>query len=348
MAVGKRGGKSENRLRKAWSTTLPDHCIGLAWSPDESKIAAAAVSGPIVLLESRTGSAAHTLPGHGFGTTAIAWQPGGTLLASSGQDGMLRLWDTATGTEKHAMAGGSAWVEHLAWAPDGQTLATAAGKKVRVWNTAGTMLAEFADHASTVADLAWRPGTGELTIASYGGVILRRLDAPDSPRKLEWKGSPLKMAWSPDGQVLAHGNQDATVHFWYADTGTPLQMSGYPSKVRELAWDYLGRLLATGGGPAVYLWDCGGKGPEGTAPQSFDHPGGTVSAVAWQNRGFLLASGDRTGRVNLWQPANKKGPHVGEDRATGQDEVSTMAWAPGDRNLAVGYGSGAVVMFQIV
>jgi WD40 repeat protein len=69
-----------------------------------------------------------------------------------------------------------------------------------------------------------------------------------------------------------------------------------------------------------------------------------VSAVAYQRRGFLLASGGRDGRVNLWQPAVKKGPLVGQD--DGDSEVSVLAWSPDDKALAAGFGSGAVVIYR--
>lgn len=348
MPVVKRGGKPDNRLRKTWTAAVADHCVGVAWAPDGSRLAAAAVSGPVAVLDAKTGTVARTLPGHGFGTTAVAWQPGGALLATAGQDGKARLWDASAGTERRALDGGAAWVEHLAWTPDGRLLATAAGKIVRVWDASGAKVAEFADHPSTVADVAWRPGSGELTVAVYGGVVLRTLGGPpDAARTFAWKGAPLKLAWCPDGKTLAHGNQDATVHFWVADAATPLQMSGYATKVRELSWDYTSRYLATGGGPGVCVWDCGGAGPEGRTPlmlQSGHNK--TVSAVAWQRRGFLIASAGLDGYVNLWQPANKKGPDVGEDHAP-DAEASALAWSPDDAALAVGFGDGRVTLYRV-
>jgi WD40 repeat protein len=339
------GAKAGSRLRRAWVADLPDHCVAVGWSADGERLAAAAVSGPVVVFDAKTGTPIHRLPGHGFGTAAIEWQPNGSLLATAGQDGKARLWDAA-GAEVATLAGGSAWVEHLAWSLDGKILATAAGKKVRLWDAAGNQLREYADHGSTVADLVWRPGSFTLAVAAYGGVTVYDPAREGPVTKYEWKGSPLRLAWSPDGKVLAHGNQDATVHFWYADTGEPLQMTGYPTKVRELSWDYTARFLASGGGDIVCIWDCGGKGPEGTQPQMLEKHDKPLTAVAWQRRGFLVASAAADGRVCLWQPANKKAALVGEDRFP-ETEATALAWSPDDSTLAVGSASGGVAVYRI-
>jgi WD40 repeat protein len=66
-------------------------------------------------------------------------------------------------------------------------------------------------------------------------------------RRFEWKGSILRLAWSPNGRFVATGDQDSTVHFWFEEDRRDLQMSGYPTKVREL-WNAASRYLATGGG----------------------------------------------------------------------------------------------------
>jgi WD40 repeat protein len=250
------------------------------------------------------------------------------------------------GVERTKFDGGAAWVERVAWSRDGSTLATAAGKKVRLWDiTRGEMSHEYAAHASTVADIAWRPNTDLLSVAAYGAVRVYDPAKAQPVSTFAWKGSVLKLCWSPNGATLAHGNQDASVHFWYADTGRDLHMSGYPSKVRELSWDFTGRFLAPGGGEAVCVWDCGGKGPEGTQPKMLEGHTVPISAVAWQRRGFLLASGDGAGRVVLWQPANRT-PLIGGATFEGTD-ISGVSWSPGDRLLAVGSGAGTVGVFCV-
>ena len=304
-------GKAENRLRPVWQAAVPDHAIGLAWSPDAARLAVAAVSGAITVFDAGTGKPAHHLKGHGFGTAAIAWQPSGNLLASVGQDGKSRLWDAVSGQEAHTLDAGAAWAEKAVWHPSGAWLATAAGKKVKVWTAAGELVRELPPQAGTVTDLKWRPGTTSLTLLAYGAATTYDpLTGADPVKLLAWKGSPLALAWSPDGKILAHGNQDSTVHFWYYDESRDLQMWGYRTKVRELAWDYSSRYLATGGGPAVCIWDCqaGPNGPEGSkATMLVGHnEESNLTALAYQTRGFLLASAALDGKVLLWQPSNRQ------------------------------------------
>ena len=116
-------------------------------------------------------------------------------------------------------------------------------------------------------------------------------------------------------------------------------MSGYPTKVRELAWDRTSRYLATGGGPVPCVWDVSGKGPAGTKPLQFEAHEGCVTALAFQHSGPLLASAGADGLVALWQPGRHKRPLA---RARFGSGITQMAWSPDDRRLGTGTESGGV------
>lgn len=330
------------RLSRRWKANVGDHVIALGWTPAGHRLAAASVAGPVTLFDA-DGGIVHTLAGHGFGTTSLSWRGDGSLLATAGQDGKVRLWDAATGAERAALPAGAAWAEHVRWHPAGDRLASAAGKKVRLWSADGAHLRDYADHRATIADLAWRPGTGELTTATYGGAYVWPAEGDEPTHRLEWPGSVLKLAWSPDGSRLAHGNQDATVHFWLIATGQDLQMSGYPLKVRELSWDATGRYLATGGGDRVTVWDCAPPGPEGGEPLSFKGHLAPLAAVAFQAKGPLLASGGLDGKVLLFQPGKFKKAVAQADAGAA---VAQLCWAANDRLLAVGTETGEVVVYS--
>jgi WD40 repeat protein len=151
------------------------------------------------------------------------------------------------------------------------------------------------------------------------------------------------LAWSPDGKYLATGDQDCSVHFWIVRLGEDLQMSGYPRKVRELAWDSASRFLATGGGAVPSVWDCSGKGPAGTTPRQFKGHDAAVNALAYQHAGPLLASGGEDGLLAVWQPTKSKKPLAVSVQDSG---LTCLAWSPDDKRLAAGQESGRVVVFQ--
>lgn len=331
-------------MQRVWMARVPDHIIGLAWSPCSRQVAAATVSGSIEIFDAAKGQRLANLAGHRFGTMCVAWKPTGELLASSGQDGKIRIWDTTLWQERAALDGGAAWVESLAFHADGSLLASAAGKKVRIWDNHGSLVREWSDHASTISALSWRGS--QLSVACYGGVRLYDVASGELRIEFPWKGSPLAVAWSPNGAMLAHGNQDATVHFWNINKPLdPLQMSGYATKIQALSWDCTSRYLACGGSPAVCIWDCGGRGPEGSQPTLLKGHEGPITALSWQRRGFLLASGGPEGHVLLWQPANRKGPMVGSDPCSAA--VSTIAWSSDDKSLAVGDADGTLRLLRL-
>jgi WD40 repeat protein len=339
---------SSHRLNVRWRFSVEDHVIAAAYQLGGGSIfAAASVSGPIALLDARTGDLRHALAGHGFGTVALAWSPDGKTLASAGQDGKIRFWDSDSGRERATLDGGGAWVERLAWShgSEASVLASSAGRRLRFWNAGGDLIGETTDHPSTISAVAWHPQELQAAVAAYGRVTLWDPRSDVALRTFEWKGSHLTLEWSPDGRHIATGDQDATVHFWILKTGEDLQMSGYATKVRELAWDASSRYLATGGSPLVTIWDVSGRGPAGTTPITLDGHADLISALAFQRKGKTLASGGLDGCVNLWRPGKSTSP-VG--RVALNAGIACLAWAPDDRTVTIGTEEGEVVALDVV
>ncbi len=330
--------RAQPLLKAIWRANIDDHPIGLAWSPDGKSLAVAGVSGPITLFDGADGAVQRVLPGHALDTMAISWRKDSRLLASVGQDGKVRLWDAETGTQISEMAGGASWVERVAFSPVGDWLVSAAGRKLRLWNSSGDLIREYPDANSTITDIKWRHDGKHFAISAYNGVVLYDPAKSAPLRRFKWQGSTLTLEWSPDGKCIATGDQDSTVHFWIANTGKDLQMWGYETKVLELAWSFNSRYLATGGGTQVVIWDCSGTGPENTRPIMLEGHQHLIKHLEFQRRGMLLASGGNDGMLAIWK-VNKRKPALLVD-AVFKAPIAGLAWSPDDRNIAVSDESG--------
>ena len=237
--------------------------------------------------------------------------------------------------------GGASWVEQVAWSPREPTLATAAGKYLRLWSANGQLRQSCLPVESTITGLAWHDSGRLIATSCYGGI---RLFTPESSQRVtsfDWKGSMIALSWSPTGQYIAAGCQEASVHVWNALNGEDMEMSGYGTKVRELAWDSTGRFLATGGSTMPTVWDFSGEGPAGSRPRELDAHDAQVSALAFQRKRPILASGDREGAIFVWDVSKVRAPLTRVRQGTA---VSCLSWSPDDQWLAVASASGEVTV----
>ena len=333
-------------LELVWQGEAGGHVIDMAWDPHGGRLAAAAADGPVTIFN-LDGALYRPLEGHRFGTMVIAWSSNGNRFSSAGQDGRIIFWDLENGQSALELEGGASWVEHLAWNQFGgrkgipNMLASAAGRRLRLWDENGKLIRQFEDHPQTISSIAWKPDSHLLSTSTYGRLALFAAGQETPQRQFHWKGSILKVCWSPNGKFVATGDQDSTVHFWFEKTGRDLQMSGYPTKVRELSWNATSRYLATGGGIDVTIWDCL-KSPEGSRPIVLKGHDKLISALAFQNRGDLLASAGEDGRIIIWNPhLNRRGLQG----MAANSPITRISWSPNDQLLAVGTASGAILVF---
>ena len=333
-------------LRRGWSAAVGDYAIAGGWSLRGEALMVGDAAGGVYAFDGKSGATAWARRGaHEGGVLAVAIHPSGTAFATAGQDRRVLIWSVAEGRVSRAIDVGSGWVENVAWSPDGQWLAASCSRQVRAYGADGAEVWRSDDHPSTVSAIAWCSAE-ELATACYGRVTFFDASTGELRQKLEWKGSLVSMVLSPDGDIVACGSQDNSVHFWRRSTEQDSMMSGYPAKPSALAFDDTGTLLATGGGEAVTVWSFQGSGPEGTRPGVLELHVQPVTTLAFARRAMRLASGGRDGAVVVWSlQRDGEGRPIGNAVVTGV--VAELYWRPDGRALAALDARGGVTVWRI-
>jgi len=89
------------------------------------------------------------------------------------------------------------------------------------------------------------------------------------------------------------------------------------------------------------VWDFSGKGPVGSEPKNLVGVERRISALRYQHRGPLLATGTADGTLALWQPRKKNRMLCRGDTGS---EISQVAWSADDQRLLVVTAAGDVAV----
>ena len=335
------GPQGRGMLHEGWSTEVADYVIVCGWALEGNAFLVGDAAGGLYAFEGKSGTTLwHRKEVHEGGLLAMSIHPDGDIFATAGQDGRVLIWKSKEGESNKALELGKGWVEHLQWSPDGQFLAVVFSQYVYVFGADGEEHWRSDKHPSTVSAVAWSK-SNELATACYGRVTFYDVIRDQVNQKLEWQGSLVSMVLSPDGDIVACGSQDNSVHFWRRSTAQDAEMTGYPGKPSQLAFDQTGMVLATGGGERITVWSFQGNGPEGTVPGELDLHIGAISSLAFSNRGSLLASGSRDGSVFVWLlQKNGHGEPLGGAFVGGR--IEAIAWRPDDCALAAVNANGGI------
>jgi WD40 repeat protein len=274
------------------------------------------------------------------GAAILAAASDGKYLVTGGDDGRVVRTNATGKTEEVAKAANGAWIDAVALGPDG-AVAWSAAKKAHVRDGKGAVFS--LDLPSSGRGLCFAPKGFQLYVARYNGVTLwfpRTQGTQGTPKEIFWKGSHLDVTASADGRFVVSTMQENEMHGWrLADSGN-MRMSGYPSKVRSMAWSFDGKWLASSGADAAIVWPFMTKdGPMGKPPLELGIRPSRVERVAFHPAAPVLAVGYKDGCVWFIRMDDES---ILQARAAGDGgPITALSWNSDGMMLAFGTEEGA-------
>lgn len=355
--------------------TLEGHkgaTTGVSFSPDGTTIASGsadwtvrqwpAVSGPKPRDKTIT-------RGHLSHVYALAFAPDGAGLASGSYDATARLWDLAAAEPKEQTPSlkADAAIYTLAFAPDGKQVAAAGGAIVfRSYDcTTGRVVNVFSGHTGHVARIAWSPdgrflasaandktarlwnartGKSEGVVTAFETFVNGVAFSPDARQLACTSGHYL---YDKNGQIVIKNSEiifnDSTVRLYEMPGLKETYRYTYDKALMgAVTFTPDGRLVLAGSSDTLLRqWDA--QKPATMPDIAYKGGHGGISTLACSPDGRWLATYGPDHRVQLFDLATKKKVRewiLGE-------QYGSIAFAPDSRHLAVGVGTGVVMIWRL-
>ena len=231
--------------------------------PSDGKFAAAAVSKTIFLFDSSTGRKIREWEAHSRPVRGLAISPDGKRLASfvfgTGARHPIRIWDT-TGRKTLEFKGHRFYVNALKFSPNGEWIASAGSKSVIVWNSA--------------------TGKVKHTLTSEKSKLL------------------YSVAFSEDGNRVAAGGDDGTVHIWDVQTARKLHtLSEHTSTVTHVMFTPSGRGVISTSKNVIAV-----RNLDSASDIAILKSPVTILAMSSSRDGSRIATAGIDGAIRIWDP----------------------------------------------
>lgn len=153
-------------------------------------------------------------------------------------------------------------------------------------------------------------------------------------------GVVFTVTFSPDGQILAAGDDQGKIYLWRMADGQPIfSIQAHDSWIKSIAWNPNGQTLATSSADGqIKLWN-----PRtGECERTFHGHTGWIRSIAWHGDGQRLASGSVDQTVRIWEMQTGCSTILSH-----QSPIWAVVWSPNGEKLASGADDGVVKIWDV-
>jgi transcriptional regulator with XRE-family HTH domain len=281
----------------------------VAWSPDDSKIAAANGKNVVSIWSIEKAALMSYYSTLNEWVNDVSWAKDNWIAAASGSlhEGSLQVWKFPA--EKLIFTLQRPYsLRAVSWSPDGKYLV-------------------FAGHAPTAE--IWNPFTArQVSTYSYPDLGLLGINS---------------VRWSATGAFLACSADDGTVHVWEALTGKLRRIyHGHQSRVHDLAWSPDERyIVSAGADKTAQIWDT----LTGRTLLVYQKHTDEVEGIDWSSQGNSIVSGGKDQTVQIWDAFT--GKQIASYHTKKGSPVEAVHWSMDGKMVAAGTDTQGIEIWQI-
>lgn len=291
-----------------------------AFSPDGKILVTASADKTIKLWDIYTGVEIATFTGHKYEIYCCDYSPVAKLLITAGgYDPDLRLWDTKMGKLKTVLAGHQDGVLCCAFSPDGQTIVSGSmDRSVRFWDVESGVEIRKLTNLGVVSSIVFSQDGRMIAFINNEEMRVRIIFTKSYRQKAVFSSSTSFYSscdFSPDGNILAAGNEVGQVEFWDIQSkAIRMTLACHKKPVSTCSFSPDGQTLVTGGeDDEIKLWHA----DTGALIGVFYGHSGMVSSCIFSPDGEMIVSTSYDQLVKVWNAEDEKGEliftgHTGE------------------------------------
>lgn len=333
----------------------------VTFSSDGRTLVAGDTSGKCDIISTKTKLSSHQFDAHRGEVSDIAIDPTGMSFATAGVDGSIHTWSLPDARGLSSYVGHEGPVRSISWSPDGQFLLSGSEDyAVKVWPVTRTTVAAQGNEAvpAMFLDLQSNVTAGEAIRNATGA-------APDDDRirkylELSAKGAlprPTRgqvqdsaaakrlfnVVWSQDYSkciTVRSAKAGSRLDLWDAQSGTNTFLWVSRNGVYDIRWAPDNTRVAIASEPQ---WGAGFvailETDDGVEIVPLVNEYDATTAVAWNHDGTRIATGNRTGRVSVWDSQTRQ---LIASYTLHRSKVTSVAFAAGEDRLVCVCADGDV------